>query len=199
MSRKTTLQPRRNKRLAGAILSFWYGGSKEAGVELNFTVYGIPQPQGSTRAFIPRGWSRPVITTDNVRLKPWRQELAGAAIAAMEGKQMAARGVPVSITLAFYFEKPKSERKSALHKTTKPDVDKLLRAVLDALTGIAYQDDSQVSECRVAKVFGSPARLEVLLSTLVADVPNNPRQLVLNPQISLEAPQHCEGGASDGS
>lgn len=146
-------------------------------MEFSFTVFGTAQPQGSTRAFIPRGWTRPVITTDNTKLKPWRQELAETAMVAMNehGAKMAARGVPISVSLTFYFAKPKSEKKLVLHKTTKPDIDKLLRAVLDALTGIAYQDDSQVCECRVTKMFGSPARLEVQVSTLADGVPKTLR------------------------
>ena len=146
-------------------------------MELSFTVFGIPQPQGSTRAFIPHGWSRPVITSDNPKVKPWRQELAQTAMIAMSesGAKMAARGVPISISLTFYFEKSKSARKSDQWKTTRPDLDKLLRAVLDALTGIAYQDDSQVCECRVAKLFGSPARLQIEIRTLAENVPKTPR------------------------
>lgn len=146
-------------------------------MDFSFIVYGMPQPQGSTRAFIPRGWTRPVITSDNSKLKPWRQELAQTVMVAMGecGAQKVDRGVPVSIALTFYFEKPKSQRKSALHKTTKPDLDKLLRAVLDALTGIAYQDDAQVCECRVAKVFDSPARVEIEIRTLAESVPKTPR------------------------
>jgi Holliday junction resolvase RusA-like endonuclease len=146
-------------------------------MEFSFTIFGVAQPQGSTRAFLPRGWTRPVLTTDNAKLKPWRQQLAQTAMVTMHdcGAKMAARGVPISITLTFYFDKPKSERKAAQYKTTKPDLDKLLRAVLDALTGIAYADDSQVTECRVAKIFGSPARLEVHVSKLAEGVPKTPR------------------------
>lgn len=145
-------------------------------MEFSFTVFGVSQPQGSTRAFMPKGWSRPVITSDNPKVKLWRQELAQTAMVAMResSAQLAARGVPVSIALTFYFEKPKSEKKSVIHKVTKPDLDKLLRAALDALTGIAYTDDSQVVECSVAKIFGSPARLEVQVSTRIEGVPKTP-------------------------
>lgn len=146
-------------------------------MELSFTIFGVPQPQGSTRAFIPRGWARPVITTDNGKLKPWRQELSQTALIAMRetGAKLASREIPISIILTFVFEKPRSARKTAVHKTTKPDLDKLLRAVLDGLTGIAYEDDSQVCECRVAKIFGSPARLEVEVSTMADAIPKTPR------------------------
>jgi Holliday junction resolvase RusA-like endonuclease len=42
-----------------------------------------------------------------------------------------------------------------------PDIDKLLRAVMDALTGIAYADDSQVIEVMVSKVYGDTTFIEV--------------------------------------
>ena len=73
--------------------------------------------------------------------------------------------------MTFYFEEPKSERKPAFHKTTKPDLDKLLRGLLDGLIGIAYEDDSQVcvSECR--EIFGSPSRLELEIKTVSEAVP----------------------------
>lgn len=146
-------------------------------MEFSFTIFGVPQPQGSTRAFIPKGWERPIITSDNSKLKPWRQELAQTAMVAMRGcgAKMAARGVPISISLTFYFERPKSEKKSAIHKVTKPDLDKLLRAVLDGLTGIVYADDGQVCVAECRKLFGSPARLEIQVSTLAEGVPKTPR------------------------
>src|SRR5580693_4611109 len=90
---RTHLQPKRIRfRRAG-----------ERRVEFSFTVFGVAQPQGSTRAFIPRGWTRAVITTDNAKLKPWRQELTQTAMVAMRecGAQIAARGVPISISLSF--------------------------------------------------------------------------------------------------
>lgn len=68
-------------------------------------------------------------------------------------------GEPVFARIDFYFDRPKSVK--AENKTTKPDVDKLLRSVLDALTGIAFKDDSQVVTCEVSKHFGSPARAEI--------------------------------------
>ena len=38
-----------------------FGGGKV----IQFTVYGRPEPQGSTRAFIPKGWKRATVTSDN--------------------------------------------------------------------------------------------------------------------------------------
>jgi crossover junction endodeoxyribonuclease RusA len=130
-----------------------------------FTVYGIPAPQGSMKAFIPRGWSRPVLTSDNKKTKPWRQEVAGSAVTAMQQSNFERRdrSLPISVVVSFVFQKPKSTKKSVVHKTTKPDVDKLARAILDALTGIVFEDDSQVVDLHVSKCFGDVpcAKIEI--------------------------------------
>ncbi len=135
---------------------------------LTFTVYGIPQPQGSTRAFIPKGWKRPIITSANAKNKPWRQEVASCAITALNGGFEELRSGPVSLKAVFFFDKPKSCPKRCQHKTTRPDVDKLARSLNDALTGIVFCDDSQIVELRVAKMFGSPARAEIEVVSLIS-------------------------------
>lgn len=123
-----------------------------------FVVRGVPVPQGSTRAFIPKGWNRPIITAANSKTKPWRQEIAGCALAEMErqGLSKIGRQVGVKITAYFSFPRPQSLKKSVTEKTTKPDVDKLLRSLLDALTGVVFEDDSQVVMIAAKKGFGSP-------------------------------------------
>jgi Holliday junction resolvase RusA-like endonuclease len=129
---------------------------------ISFTVIGTPQPQGSSRAFVPKGWTRAIITSANSKLKPWRQEIAGTAQVAMnESKIGLLENVPLAIEAAFFFDKPKSAKKSLLHKITKPDADKLLRGLLDALTGIVFKDDAQIVQCIVRKGFGVPSRVEV--------------------------------------
>jgi Holliday junction resolvase RusA-like endonuclease len=135
---------------------------------LSFTVFGVPQPQGSTRAFIPKGWNRPVVTTDNTKLKPWRQQVSGTAKAEMESRGLDLCLGAVRLEATFFFDRPKSLKKSATHKVTKPDVDKLLRSLGDSLTGIVFKDDSQICECVVAKEFGTPSRVEVKVKELTA-------------------------------
>ncbi len=130
--------------------------------ELFFIVFGVPVPQGSSKAYIPKGWNRAVITSDNSRLKPWRQMLSLSALDAMHTckSPLIERPSGVSVEAHFFFERPKSAKKQ-VHKTTKPDVDKLVRSLFDSLTGIAFEDDSQVCESIATKAFGSPARVEV--------------------------------------
>jgi Holliday junction resolvase RusA-like endonuclease len=143
-------------------------------MKLSFTVYGPPVPQGSTKAFIPKGWKRAIITSDNKKLKPWRQDVAGQALSAMEAAGEDVSHDAIGIRIRFIFAKPKSTSKKVLHKTTKPDIDKLLRGALDALTGIAFVDDAQVVSTSCTKQFGSPERadIEVCSFAVKGDVVN---------------------------
>ena len=135
---------------------------------MRFTVFGIPVPQGSMRAFVPRGWKRPIITAANAKTKPWRQQIAGECLAAMGGAS-SGMNLPMRVEVRFYFPRPKSLKKGVTAKVTKPDLDKLIRAVLDSLTGIVFDDDSQVIEIVASKQFGLPPRMELEITE--ADLP----------------------------
>lgn len=97
------------------------------------------------------------------------------AIIAMEGakyfKSHGAMKGPVSVALRFYMKRPKSHYRSVQKKpvlkddaptfhTNKPDGDNLAKAVLDALGGLVWDDDKQVSHLSVEKWYthhnGSP-------------------------------------------
>jgi crossover junction endodeoxyribonuclease RusA len=137
-------------------------------MKLSFTVYGKPEPQGSTRAFIPKGWNRAIITGDNPKLKSWRQELSKAALLACChhkecGFPLPSR-TPVRATILFFFKAPK--KVNCQWKTTRPDLDKLVRATLDGMTGIVYDDDSQVCSAVIVKQFGKPERVEISVETI---------------------------------
>lgn len=55
---------------------------------------------------------------------------------------------PIGVSLTFIFARPKRLKKTRTDRTwkdTKPDIDNLEKAVLDALNGIAWMDDGQVA------------------------------------------------------
>lgn len=135
---------------------------------IEFTVYGTPVPQGSIRAFMPKGARHPVLTGDNVRTKPWRQDVAMIARCAMqeESVRLFCRPSAVMVQCHFYFARPKSASKRVADKTTKPDLDKLARSLLDALTGICFEDDSQVTHLFVSKHFDLTPRAEITVTPL---------------------------------
>lgn len=130
-------------------------------LDLRFHVRGLPQPQGSSRAFLPRGWSRPVITCDNPRVAGWRQEAAAACCGVLaaagwrEGDgPLLARPRACRVELEFFLPRPASLPKRVGRPCVRPDLDKLVRAALDAWTGLLYADDSQVVEIAAAKLYG---------------------------------------------
>ncbi len=115
-------------------------------------VRGIPKPQGSMRAFVVKG--RPIITSSTKGLKAWRNLVALAAQA--KAPQELIEG-PLHIDLDFKLPKPKSEpKRKRTWPSRRPDLDKLIRAILDALTGIVFRDDSQVISIYAAKDWGTP-------------------------------------------
>ena len=131
--------------------------------ELTFVAYGTPRPQGSAKAFV-RG-NRAFITSDNPKLKPYRHTLTQVALEELrrnvpEGP-LCSRGVGVEVSIVWHIAKPKSKAKRVTHITTKPDTDKLARAVLDSLTGVGYEDDAQVVSLYARKLYGTPERTEV--------------------------------------
>jgi len=123
---------------------------------MTFTVYGTPIPQGSTKAFTPKGWKRPVLTSDNARLKSWRQLVAEAAHLALLAQPAAERQLlldAVTLTIAFALPRPLSLPKRITAHTRKPDIDKLVRAVADAVTGILFRDDAQIVQLTATKCY----------------------------------------------
>lgn len=135
---------------------------------MKFRVNGIPVPQGSKRAFMnPRRPGVPIIIEDAKRnLKDWRRQIQVAAGMQLGTENKLIDG-PVFIWIKFFLLRPKSASKKVIWPTTRPDFDKLTRAVCDALKGTAYRDDSQVITAIVEKVYGDPPGVEVL----VQDVP----------------------------
>ena len=66
------------------------------------------------------------------------------------------RDVPVRVDLVFLLPKPPSRpKRRRCWPTVKPDIDKLVRAVLDALTSVVFTDDAQVVALRVDKDYGA--------------------------------------------
>jgi len=125
--------------------------------DLQFKVYGMPVAQGSKKVI--RGH---LIEMADARLRTWRQDVAGAASEAMAGTLPYSE--PVSLRLNFFLPRPRGHFGSGKNKEklkpsapefpgVHPDLDKLARSVLDALTHIAFHDDKQVVMLTLAKFY----------------------------------------------
>jgi Holliday junction resolvase RusA-like endonuclease len=130
---------------------------------ISFTVYGTAVPQGSMRAFFNPKTQRMQKWDSNKNLKPWRQQLTQCAIEALKanGGEMIAKPTGVRIAVCFYIAKPPSVPKSRILPTVKPDSLKLCRSLEDSLSGIIFEDDSQVTDHVIAKRYGVPERAEI--------------------------------------
>jgi crossover junction endodeoxyribonuclease RusA len=140
----------------------------EVEAPLTFVVLGHAQQKGSK---IPTRTSAGAmyVRDENPEAAPWEARIASAARYAFGERPLIRR--QVELELAFYFARPKSHygtgRNAELVKTsaprapiTRPDLDKLARCAIDALTGVVLADDSLVTDLYASKRFGEPERLE---------------------------------------
>lgn len=126
---------------------------------LDLEVYGTPATQGSYRAFLNRRTGQPIVTQDSAATRPWRDNVRAVAIDARLPEGWAGKG-PIWVELTFSLRRPASAPRSVTLPAKKPDVDKLARAVLDALTEAGvWADDAQVVDLRVRKVFAGSESL----------------------------------------
>lgn len=156
---------------------------------ITFIVLGRPQQRGSKQALlIPKrggGWveknGRPIVVAkdDNPNSKEWMGQVRDAAHAAYAGELL---NGPIKLTVKFYFKRIKGHfrsgskahllREDAPHwHTSTPDLDKLVRAVSDSLTGVVITDDKQIAAYgeTTGKYWTTESeRAEIEISTLVA-------------------------------
>jgi Holliday junction resolvase RusA-like endonuclease len=127
-------------------------------------VYGVPVPQGSMKSMVRphpyepgpnrlcRGGNRHVATvSDNDALGAWRERVK------LEATFAARRATPklepidraCALFVTFYLPRPKSLPKRVEFPETKPDLDKLARAIGDALkdAGVVAEDSRFVDNC----------------------------------------------------
>lgn len=88
-------------------------------------------------------------------LKDWRANVRECAIAARDGQDMMTGAL--RLTVVFFVPRPKSVSVSSRPlPTVAPDLDKMVRAVGDALKEAAvYKDDSQIIEIIAAKHYAT--------------------------------------------
>ena len=123
---------------------------------VKFFVPGRPEPQGSKSV----GKYGQIYEQGAKKLKPWRDAVRIAARAATHNRGGPFEGA-IELYLEFRFLRPASHLKKngSLRKGAptmhvfKPDVDKLTRAILDALSRELYDDDRQIVGVYSSKVW----------------------------------------------
>ena len=138
---------------------------------IEFWIPGIPVPKGSAKAFYRKGMRFPVVVQDNeAKQKPWASMIAVIA----SGKIEKPFDGPVWLRCTFNMPRPKGhigkrglKPSAPYYHLVKPDLDKLVRCVKDALTSIAWIDDSQVVQVDAKKgyAFGEHVGAAIAIET----------------------------------
>lgn len=133
-----------------------------------------PVPKGALRSTLDGRlfWS------NSSRLDAWREYLAlciNSAVTLTDGAPLYRAGVPIRVGIKFYFQRPKShgdaERRHDYHVYV-PDIDKLIRAVLDELSGVVFPDDRQVVEIQSSKYWVETSEEEGASISVLARTPS---------------------------
>lgn len=143
---------------------------------MKLIVHGLPLAQGSKSARVVTGKSgkQVAIMTDGFGKKPrelkgWRYAIAAEARKWLQETNAAPLSGPVAMHVVFYLPRPKSAPKRVLYPATKPDLDKLVRSVGDALKGLAYEEDSRIVDILACKRFAvnSAPRAEISIEAML--------------------------------
>jgi Holliday junction resolvase RusA-like endonuclease len=130
-------------------------------------VVGTPVPQGSLRPFMAGG--RPQVRYSN------REPLAMWRDAVRDGCPITEPDTgPFRVSMQFRIARPQGHygkagimpRYEDATPCTRPDLDKLVRAVLDALTMRVWRDDSQVVEVKASKRYSLSPGVTIMVDKL---------------------------------
>lgn len=139
---------------------------------IQFNVIGRPIPQPRHRATARNGFVTHYLPSDHA-VHEYKRSIGEAARKAtastIEG--------PVRLEILFSFEHAKSSkrRNDPCYRMSRPDLDNLEKAVMDALTDAGiWIDDAQVASKHAMKVTGAIAMTRVTIRSLAMEVLRQP-------------------------
>lgn len=129
------------------------------------------KPQGKARArtvYNPRINRSVSYTPDNTVL--YENLIKTLYLEKYPGERFS-KGEALHVRIRAYYEPPKSISKKKreemlagdLLPCKKPDIDNIAKAVLDALNGVAYGDDNQVTALEVSKHYAVQAHVDITI------------------------------------
>jgi Holliday junction resolvase RusA-like endonuclease len=124
---------------------------------IDMVIYG--KPVAKARPRFGRSKSGKPVTYTSSETRKYEQEVKTLAQVAMFGKEMLEGPVRVTIT-AFFNHKTKTG-----YHTSRPDLDNVIKAILDGLNGVIFADDAAVAEIVASKKYGEE-RVEVQIENV---------------------------------
>lgn len=153
-----------------------------------FEVLGTPAPKGSSRAFVNKKTGRAFVAPGGAKstedkIASWNVAVREAAARAI-GEVVSPPFVEVAlaVTIVFHMKRPKGHWGTGKREGTilasapprpmgKPDIDKLTRTTLDAMTGCVFDDDSRIASLALDKVWAAPGREGATITITEAPAP----------------------------
>jgi len=135
-------------------------------IQIMFTVYGEPVAKGRPR-FSTRG-KFPVAYTPE-KTKAYEFEVGMMALAAMGGTKPLEGALEAFIYITYAVPESYSKKRleaclNGLEKHTKrPDLDNVIKSVIDGMDKIVFDNDSQITSIHATKVYGEVAKAEVMV------------------------------------
>lgn len=151
---------------------------------IEIRVIGVPYPQGSKSAFVRGGRA---VLAEGSSLKgraghaAWRQAVATATRDWLGENPRSVISEPVTVGMDFFFPSVASDPYRTRH-TTKPDLDKIIRSVFDALVdGGLLKDDAIVYNLVATKRYATdhPPGCLITLTTAGEDEHNDRQTMKL--------------------
>ena len=132
---------------------------------IRLRIDGTPVQQGSMNAYI-RGGKAILVHAKNKALTLWRDKITRQTRAeAVRAGWALPLDEPINVFVVFYMPRPKTVKRAL--PSTKPDLDKLLRAVGDGLGNGIVKDDSRIVGWYVEQFYdddGQGPRIEMRIT-----------------------------------
>lgn len=130
------------------------------GAIISFFVPGCPiaQPRIKARGVFARGRVFARVYEPGGKTSPvrqWKSDLQAEAYKHVNGSLLAG---PLALKATFFFPRPQRLNRSKdpvgpIPYDVKPDIENVLKALMDSMTGIIYNDDRQIASICVEKFF----------------------------------------------
>ena len=135
-------------------------------ISIMFTVYGEPiakgRPRFSTRGKFPVAYTPEKTKTYESEVGMMAKVAMGAS-KALEGPLEAFIYVTFPVPASYTKKRTEACLKGFEQHTKKPDLDNVVKSVIDGMDKVVFDNDSQITSIHATKVYGEVAKVEILV------------------------------------
>lgn len=171
---------------------------------ITLEVLGTPAPKGSARAFFRPGMKHAVMAptgsdANRRNQRAWDAAVRDQALLAVGDGRIVFVQIPIRVAIVFRMLRPGGHYSKATGKllasapafpSSKPDIDKLARTTLDAMTGSIFDDDSRVASLHLDKIFAEPGREGATIAVAALVLQRHDDELARVRRVGQTPPEH---------